>query len=132
MDREANAHNPHVRTPLRRRSVASAGYEEKECTSLFQKMAHNPYTGFIQHSVCMNHCKDHSGVILLPTAMSLGFAAMPPVLRRHAIPRLACYAGSGGVSADLAPSFAQLHLSWDELREQQNLRGGTDAEDVEN
>merc|ERR1711976_1026527 len=100
-----------------RRSVTSTGYEKKERTSLFQKIAHNPHTGFIQHSVCMSQYNDQGRVIMLPATLSLGFAAMPPVLRRHAIPRLSGYAQPGGCktpfSADLAPSFAQLHLSWD-------------------
>lgn len=72
-------------------------------------MARNPFTGFIQHSVCSTTAQILQGrpVVVQPKRLSVGYAGTAPVLRRAS----RCWANASvDCEAPQGPCFAPLHL----------------------
>lgn len=109
---------------------------------LHRRMARNPFTGFIQHSVCSTTSQIKRGmpIVIQPSrGLSVGFAGTAPLLRRASLrasengensstettpcnfqrragrPALKC------PEPAMAPCFAPLHLTWSEMKEQANF-----------
>lgn len=105
---------------------------------LHRRMARNPFTGFIQHSVCSTTSQIKRGmpIVIQPSRLSVGFAGTAPLLRRASLragensstettpcnfqrragrPALKC------PETAIAPCFAPLHLTWSEMKEQANF-----------
>eukprot|EP00438_Fugacium_kawagutii_P019005 Skav234563 [mRNA] locus=scaffold2869:87637:90252:+ [translate_table: standard] len=96
---------------------------------LHRRMARNPFTGFIQHSVCSTTSQIKRGmpIVIQPSRLSVGFAGTAPFLRRAsrslrdddvALGQGSCAAPA---AACAAPCFAPLHLTWSEMKEQANF-----------
>eukprot|EP00437_Effrenium_voratum_P008035 CAMPEP_0181439538 /NCGR_PEP_ID=MMETSP1110-20121109/22482_1 /TAXON_ID=174948 /ORGANISM="Symbiodinium sp., Strain CCMP421" /LENGTH=135 /DNA_ID=CAMNT_0023563271 /DNA_START=56 /DNA_END=460 /DNA_ORIENTATION=- len=88
---------------------------------LHRRMARNPYTGFIQHSVCPSTSDIRRGkpIVIQPTRLSVGFAGTAPLLRRSSVRAATSLAPDlPAAEAAPAPCFAPLHLTWSEMREQ--------------
>eukprot|EP00434_Breviolum_minutum_P035135 symbB.v1.2.031100.t1/scaffold3573.1/size55725/5 len=124
--------NPFIDLSPSRMVQESAGNEP-----LHRRMARNPFTGFIQHSVCSTTSQIRRGrpIVIQPSQLSVGFAGTAPLLRR-ASRALAeernremtpethpggTESGASLVESVMAPCFAPLHLTWSEMKEQANF-----------